>query len=164
MSQKPRPPALDPATIKPVTGTNYPPPHDRHCDVRERRALGDAFGLSQFGVNLTRLPAGGWSAQRHWHEREDELVYVLEGEVILVTDAGRQVLRAGMAAGFPANAGNGHHLVNESGRDAVYLEIGTRSTDETVDYPDIDMRLERRAGKRTFLHRDGTPYPPRRAT
>lgn len=157
-----KPPAVDPATIRAVTGTNYPPPHDRNCDVRERRALGDAVGLTQFGVNLTRLPPGGWSAQRHWHENEDELVYVLEGEVTLVTNEGRQTLGAGMAAGFPANSGNGHHLVNESGAVAVYLEIGSRARDETVDYPDIDMRLERRAGQRAFLHRDGTPYPPRR--
>lgn len=155
-------PALDPASLKAAIGTNYPEPHDAPCTTRERRALGDALGLSQFGVNLTRLPPGGWSAQRHWHANEDELIYVLEGVVTLVTDEGRQILGAGMVAGFPAGSGNGHHLVNEGSAPALYLEIGTRSRDETVEYPDIDMRLERRAGARAFVHRDGTPYPGRR--
>jgi uncharacterized cupin superfamily protein len=119
---------IDPATLQKTVGTFYPPPYDEPCRARERTRLGDPAGLTQFGVNLLRLPPGAWSSQRHWHTGEDEFVYVLSGEVVLVTDEGEEVLRAGDAAGFPANEGNGHCLQNRSDKDAQLLEVGTRQT------------------------------------
>ncbi len=140
------------------TGTGYPPAFDAPCAARVKRRLGDAFGLRDFGVNLVVLPPGTWSSQRHWHSAEDEFVYVLEGEPTLVTDAGRQPMQPGMCAGFPAASGNGHHLVNETSEPVTYLEVGSRRDEDDVDYPDIDMRIERRGRDGTFAHRDGTPY------
>src|SRR5579875_397359 len=127
----------------PVTaGTRYPPPHDAPCRERKRFRLGDAAGLTQFGVNLLRLPPGVWSSQRHWHSAEDEFVYVLEGEVVLVSEAGEEVLRAGDCAGFKAGERDGHQLQNRAGTDAVLLEIGSRNPDrDSVDYPDIDLTI-----------------------
>ena len=119
--------------------------------------LGDAAGLTQFGVNRLRLPPGAWSSQRHWHSAEDEFVCVLAGEVVLVTDAGEEVLRAGDCAGFAAGVPNGHHLQNRGTEDAILLEVGSRRPDaDAVDYPGIDLVLE--AGDRAYRHRDGTPY------
>ena len=146
---------IDIAALSPVVGTLYPPPFDQPCRARERIKLGDAAGLSQFGVNLLRLPPGAWSSQRHWHTREDEFVYVLSGEVVLVTDSGEEVLRAGDAAGFPAGDTNGHCLQNRSSADAQVLEIGSRVPDETAHYSDIDMVAHRSV----YTRRDGTPYP-----
>lgn len=146
-----------------LVGSRYPPPYDVPCRDRVRRRLGDAAGLTQFGVNLLRLPAGTWSSQRHWHSGEDELVYVLEGEVVLVCDDGEELLRAGDAAGFKAGERVGHHLQNRSARDALLLEVGTRSASpeaELVDYPDIDMQV--REGR--YVHRDGRPYAQSPAT
>jgi uncharacterized cupin superfamily protein len=117
--------------------------------------LGDVFGLSQFGVNLLELPPGAWSSQRHWHERQDEFVYVLEGEATLVTDAGETTLVAGMVAGFPANSGNGHHIVNRSGTVARLLEIGTRTREETAHYSDIDMVYREDAKGEGYFTADG---------
>jgi uncharacterized cupin superfamily protein len=139
-------------------GTDYPPPYNQPCLHRGRRALGDVFGLSQFGVNLMELPPGAWSSQRHWHEREDEFVYVLEGEVDLVTDAGSTTLSAGMVAGFRAGEPNGHHLVNRSDRVARLLEVGTRSNAETAHYADIDMLYNEVGVPEGYYHRDGSPY------
>ena len=140
-----------------ITGSRYPPPFDGPCAARARQRVGDAAGLTDFGVNLMRLPAGTWSSQRHWHSAEDEFVYVLEGEVVLVTDAGEEMLRAGDCAGFKAGIMDGHHLQNRSQRDAVVLEIGSRKEAEDEGaYPDIDLRfLKGRAG---FARKDGTPY------
>ena len=133
-----------------------PPPYDAPCRQRLRHALGEAAGLTQFGINLHRLAPGGWSSQRHWHTAEDEFVWVLEGEVVLVTDSGEQVLRAGDCAGFPAGEADGHHLQNRSENPALILEIGSRRpADDTVHYPDIDL-LWTEAGGET--RRDGTPY------
>ena len=142
-------------------GCGYPPPYDAPCQGRIRQRLGDAAGLSDFGVNLLRLPPGTWSSQRHWHSAEDEFTYVLEGEVVLVTDAGEEVLRAGDCAGFKAGIRDGHHLQNRAGRDAVLLEIGSRKiADDEGEYPDIDLRfLKNDAG---YAHMDGTPYPAKR--
>jgi uncharacterized cupin superfamily protein len=140
------------------SGTSYPPPFDAPCAARLKRALGDAFGLGDFGVNLVVLPPGTWSSQRHWHSAEDEFVYILEGEPTLVTDTGRQLLKPGMCAGFPANGGDGHHLANETAAPVTYLEVGSRRSEDNVDYPDIDMRIERRGRGGTFMRRDGTPY------
>ena len=138
-----------------VAGTTYPSPYDEPCRRRFRRKLGDAAGLTQFGVNLQRLPPGGWSSQRHWHSAEDEFVWVVEGEVVLVTDAGEEVLRAGDCAGFKAGDPDGHHLQNRSGRDALLLEVGTRSSGDVSTYPGIDLI----ATDEGDLHLDGTPYP-----
>ncbi len=152
-------PAIDPETVEVGTGANYPAPFKAGVEAREKRALGDALGLGQFGVNLVRLKPGVMSSQRHWHSHEDEFVIVLEGELALVTEAGEQTLGAGMAAGFPAASGDGHQLINRSDADAVYLEVGSRDeANDDVDYPDIDMIRRTRDGQRVFLHKDGTPY------
>ncbi len=162
MTQPPqalKPPALDPATLPVKTGSDYPKPFKAAVAGRERRALGDALGLENFGVNFTRLPPGNASSQRHWHSRQDEFVYIVEGEVVLVTDAGEQVLTAGMVAGFPANSGDGHQLINRSERDALYLEVGDRTSGDQCDYPDIDMLVRWIDGAEKYVHKDGTPYP-----
>jgi len=155
-------PALDPATVAPRHGSGYPAPYSEAVAKREKRALGDALGLSHFGVNLVRLPPGTASAQRHWHSAEDEFVYILEGEVELVTDAGSQRLTPGMAAGFPAGRPDGHHLVNRSAQDVLYLEVGDRQAGDEVDYPGIDLRMLSRNGRDFYAHKDGTPWeaPP----
>jgi len=157
---------IDAATLEVVIGSLYPPPYDQPCRNRERRRLGDAAGLKQFGVNLMRLPPGSWSSQRHWHSREDEFVYVLAGEVTLVTDAGAEVLRAGDAAGFRAGDPDGHTLQNRSAADVLVLEVGTRAIAEDVTtYPGIDLMAPAGGVPTTFTHQDGTPYPniPRRS-
>jgi uncharacterized cupin superfamily protein len=148
---------IDVSQAATVTGSTYPSPHDAPCVSRFRRRVGEAANLTQFGVNLTRLPPGCWSSQRHWHTAEDEFVFVVEGEVVLVTDSGEERLRAGDCAGFKAGVSDGHHLQNRSDRDALVLEIGARRTSEDeVFYSDIDLRaLKGRAG---FAHKDGTPY------
>ncbi len=156
---------IDAATLEVVIGSLYPPPYDQPCRKRERRRLGDAAGLKQFGVNLMRLPPGSWSSQRHWHSHEDEFVYVLAGEVTLVTDAGAEVLRAGDAAGFRAGDPDGHTLQNRSAADALVLEVGTRARSEDVTtYPGIDLMAPAGGVPATFTHQDGAPYPniPRR--
>lgn len=147
---------IDVTALSAVVGTLYPPPFDEPCRARERRRLADAAGLTQFGVNLLRLPPGGWSSQRHWHSKEDEFVYVLSGELVLVTDAGEEVLRAGDCAGFRAGDPDGHCLQNRGIADAVALEIGSRMPGESATYSDIDMKAESGVG---YVHKDGTPYP-----
>ena len=139
-------------------GTNYPPPYDAPCADRIRQRLALAADLTQFGVNRLTLKPGVWSSQRHWHSHEEEFVFVVSGEVVLVTDAGEQVLRAGDCAGFKAGVADGHHLVNRSDSDAVLLEIGTNSEDDLCTYPDIDLLA---VPDRGYVHRDGTPYPPK---
>jgi uncharacterized cupin superfamily protein len=151
-------PALDPASVKERVGTAYPPPLDAPVKARRKRALGDAAGLTHFGVNLVELPPGCWSSQRHWHVREDEFVYVLEGELVLVTDGGEQVLGPGMAAGFPAGKAEGHKLENRGAAKAVYLEVGDRAATEEVTYTDSDMHLVRDEGGRRVTRKDGTAY------
>jgi uncharacterized cupin superfamily protein len=151
---------IDSNEVTAVTGSRYPVPFDAPCAARIRRRLGDAAELTDFGVNLLRLPPGSWSSQRHWHSAEDEFVYILEGEVVLVTDAGEEILRSGDSAGFKAGVKNGHHLQNRSTRDAVALEIGSRKADhDEGEYPDIDLRFLK--GRGGFAHRDGAPYPKR---
>lgn len=159
MSSRPMIPAVDPATVAARRTSTYPREFRGEVAGRAKRALGDAVGLTRYGVNLVELPPGAWSSQRHWHSDEDEFVYVVSGEVTLVTDGGRQVLGAGMAAGFPAGRADGHHLVNEGDTPAVFLEVGNRSDADAVEYPDIDLRLSSRADGHEFLHRDGRPYP-----
>lgn len=145
-------------TAPQTLGSRYPAPFDVPCQLRARHRLGDAAGLTQFGVNLLRLVPGSWSSQRHWHTAEDEFIHVVAGEVVLVTDDGEETLVAGDCAGFKAGEPNGHHLQNRSGNEAVVLEIGTRNpqVDEAF-YPDIDLHaLKGRAG---YARKDGTPYP-----
>ena len=158
MVQDTAPPALDPMSLEPDTGSDYPAPYREAVAGRARRALGDRFGLTQFGVNLTRLAPGAMSAQRHWHSHEDEFVYLLEGELVLVTDAGETTLRAGTCAGFRASSGDGHHLINRSGEDAILLEIGSRRPDDEVVYSDIDMEYRRTPEGHRFFRKSGEPY------
>ncbi len=153
-----KPAALDAREVPVHAGTDYPAPYDAAVMAREKRALGDAFGLGQFGVNLVRLPPGCWSSQRHWHGREDEFLYVLEGEPTLLTDAGEQLLRPGMVAGFPAGRADGHHLINNTDADVFYLEVGTRDPQDECHYPDIDLAFKLIAGAPAYVHADGTPY------
>jgi uncharacterized cupin superfamily protein len=149
-------PKIDIAAVPQRKGSGYPSPFDQPCATRIRRRLGDAGGLKDFGVNLMTLPPGAWSSQRHWHSHEDELVYVVEGEVTLVEDQGRTLLRAGECAAFPKSSGNGHHLINESSGVAVYLEVGSRHPDDLTTCSDIDLKSANSDGR--FVHKNGTPY------
>ncbi len=159
MDQPKYPTALIAAALPARTKSIYPEPFASRIVGREKRALGDPFGLTGFGVNLTRLAPGAISALRHAHSREDELVYVLEGQPTLVTDAGETLLSPGMVAGFKAGTGDGHHLVNRTNRDVVYLEVGDRTAGDAAEYPDDDLRaLPDPKGGRKFVHKDGTPY------
>jgi uncharacterized cupin superfamily protein len=151
-------PKIDIAAIAVDSRTGYPPPYDRVVVGRERKRLGNAAGLDQFGVNLTVLKPGAASALRHWHEKEDELVYVLEGELVLIEDAGETILKAGDAAGFKADSKNGHHLINRTPRDAVYIEVGTRSKHERVIYPEADLMVIRDDKGARYTHKNGDPY------
>ncbi len=137
----------------------YPEPFASRMGGREKRPLGDLFGLTNYGVNLTRLAPGGVSALRHAHSRQDELIYILEGKPTLITNAGETSLRPGMCAGFKAGTGDGHHMVNRTESDVSYLEIGDRSTGDIVNYPDDDMKFVVGAdGKRRFVRKDGSAY------
>jgi uncharacterized cupin superfamily protein len=151
-------PAVDPATLPARRSSGYPDPFRAAVEGLSKRALGDAFGLSQFGANLVEMPPDCWSSQRHWHSHEDEFVYVVSGELTLVTDAGEQLMRAGMVAGFKAGRADGHHLINRSDQPAVYLEIGTRIAEDEAVYSDIDMELRRRPEGHVFVHKNGEPY------
>lgn len=145
------------ATARPFR-TNYPEPFSSRMAGRDKRPLGDLFGLTNFGVNITHLAPGGSSALRHAHTKQDEFVYILEGRPTLVTDAGGTALEAGMCAGFKAGTGDAHHLVNETGHEVVYLEIGDRAAGDAVDYPDDDLAVVTVDGRRRMAHKDGTPY------
>jgi uncharacterized cupin superfamily protein len=151
-------PKIDIPNLAVDNSSAYPEPHRQAVLGRFRKRLGNAVGLTQFGVNLTTLEPGAWSSQRHWHETEDELVYVLEGEVVLREDGGETVLRPGDAAGWKANTPDGHCLINRTDRDAVFLEIGTRSPKERAFYSDIDMKVERDASGARYTHKSGEPY------
>ena len=153
-------PALDPRSVTARSRSGYPEPYRSRVLPREKRALGDALGLTHIGINQTTLMPGKESSMRHWHTHEDEFVYVLEGEVVLVTGAGEQRLTAGMCAGFPAGSQDGHQLVNRSGRPAVYLEVSNRDAQDVGHYSEAEVDLvwnppHKRGG---FTRRDGTPY------
>ena len=152
-------PKIDIVRVPERKGTGYPPRFNAPCAERIRQRLGDAGGLKDFGVNLMRLPPGNWSSQRHWHSHEDEFVYVLEGELTLIEDGGETILRAGDCAAFAKGTGNGHHMINRSGKMAVYLEMGSRQPDDVITCSDIDMMSPNRDGR--FLHKDGRPYEGR---
>jgi uncharacterized cupin superfamily protein len=141
------------------TSSGYPEPFRSQVTPREKRALGDAFGLTRIGVNMTTLMPGTASSMRHWHRREDELVYILEGEVVLVTDAGEETLSAGMTAGFAAGNANAHHLINRSSQPVRYLEISNRDLADSVCYTDVDLAAEKDSeGRWFYTHKDGTKY------
>jgi uncharacterized cupin superfamily protein len=152
-------PKIDIAKAVVRTKGVYPQPYTASTDGREKAALGNVAGLTQFGVNLTLLKPGAASALRHWHEQEDEFIYVLDGEVVLVEEGTETVLRPGDCAGFKAGTSNGHQLINKSQDNARYLEMGTRAASERCHYPDADLVMERNAGGMRFLHRSGEPYP-----
>lgn len=154
-----KPPALDPGTVTARTSSGYPEPYRSRVLPREKRALGDALGLTKVGINLTTLPPGKESAMRHWHTKEDEFIFVIEGEVVLTTDEGEQVLRAGMCAGFPAGSKNAHQLTNRSQSPARYLEMSNRDPHDTAAYPDVDLvYLKDATGKAMFTRKDGTKF------
>ena len=154
-----KPPALDPAGLSPRSSSSYPEPYRSRVLPRETRALGDPLGLTKIGVNLTMLAPGKESSMRHFHTREDELVFVLEGEVVLRTDEGEQILTAGMCAGFPAGSTNGHQLVNRSDRTARYLEISNRDPEDRAEYPDVDLAYRKAPdGSAVFTRKDGERY------
>jgi uncharacterized cupin superfamily protein len=138
------------------TGSDYPSPYDQPVAARVRQRLGEAGGLTQFGVNRITLPPGCWSGQRHWHSLEDEFVFVIEGEVMLVTNEGEQLLRAGDCAAFPAGRPNGHQLINRSAAPAACLEVGSRNAADRVVYSDIDLLFD--GARDAYTHKDGTPY------
>jgi uncharacterized cupin superfamily protein len=153
-----RAPALDPNDVEPRTHSGYPEPFRSRVLPREKRPLGDALALTKFGVNLTTLPPGRESSMRHWHSHEEEFVYVLEGELVLRTDAGEQTLVAGTCAGFPAGSGDAHQFVNRGSVPAVYLEIGTRDPADSVVYPDVDLLWNAPGQPHRYARRDGSPY------
>ena len=139
--------------------SNYPEPFASRMAGREKRVLGNLFGLRNFGVNLTRLSPGAVSSLHHKHTRQDEFIWIVQGEPTLITDAAEVVLRPGMCAGFPAN-GTAHHLENRTEGDVLYLEIGDRGAGDAVDYPKDDLQLVWRPdeGRLGFAHKDGSPY------
>jgi uncharacterized cupin superfamily protein len=138
--------------------SNYPEPFASRVAGREKRPLGDIFGLTNFGVNLTRLAPAAASSVRHAHSKQDEFVYILQGTPTLVTNDGETLLSPGMCAGFKAGTGDAHHLINRTGEDVVYLEIGDRTDGDAGTYPDDDLQVVMVEGKWRFTHKDGTPY------
>ena len=160
MSEQKRPAAIEAAAVAAkATKSIYPEVFHPRVSKREKRALGDFFGLTVFGVNLTRILPGGMSALRHAHSRNDEFVYIVQGEATLVTNAGETKLTPGMCAGFKAGTGDAHHLVNRTDQDVLYLEVGDRLGGDEVDYPDDDIvAVKSPEGKRSFFRKDGTPY------
>jgi uncharacterized cupin superfamily protein len=153
-------PALDAKAVEAVSQCGYPEPYRSLVLPREKRRLGDALGLTKIGINRTTLVPGKMSAMRHWHTAEDEFVYVIEGEVVLRTSAGEQVLRAGMCAGFPAGVEDGHQLINRSEHPAVYLEVSNRDAEDTAYYSDADVDLIANPphARGRMTRKDGTPY------
>ena len=149
-----------PADVSDSNASSYPEPYREAQRKRYNRRLADHAGLTNYGVNFVRVLPGGKSSARHAHSKQDEFVYVLEGEFVLVTDAGRQTVGPGTCIGFPAGTGDGHHFLNLTSEDAVFLVVGDRTAGDEVTYPDIDLALKAGPdGVRGFLHKDGTPYP-----
>lgn len=155
---------LPPATpfraeaAKALRGSSYPQAYQPFVNERIKRQIGDIAGINQFGVNLVHLPSGAWSSQRHWHTTEDEFIYILSGELMLITEAGEKVMKPGDCAGFKAGNPNGHHLINKTLTTGTYLEIGTRMDDGVTDYPDIDMKNIKIKGQVSYVNRKGEPY------
>lgn len=155
---KQKPSAIRARDLEPRMSSVYPPEFAKAVAGREKRAVGDHFGLDQYGVNQVTLPPGVASSQRHWHAREDEFIYVLDGEITLVDDTGEHKLTPGMCAGFKAGVANGHCLINRSKTDAIYLEVGSRYADEEAYYSDVDLKGVKRAGKFVFTRKDGSTF------
>lgn len=156
-------PKIDITQVQSYKGSSYPPPFDEPCREREALRLGLAAGLTQFGVNIMTLKPGVWASQRHWHAHEDEFVYVISGELVLIEDEGETILHPGDCAAWPAGVRNGHHLINRGDAVASFLVVGTRRVDDWGEYPDIDLCFnpDRYSGNRQgpgFTHKDGTPY------
>jgi uncharacterized cupin superfamily protein len=151
-------PALDPMTLEPRTGSGYPEPYRSRCLPREKRPLGNALGLTRIGINHTILPPGKESSMRHWHTHEEEFIFVLSGEVVLVTDGGEQVLGPGMCAGFPLGTSDGHQLVNRGSVPAVYLEISNRDAADRAFYPDVDLMYQGADAAVKFTRKDGSEF------
>jgi uncharacterized cupin superfamily protein len=149
-------PKIDVKSVFERKGSAYPAPFDQIAQGRVRQRLGDAGGITQFGVNLLQLLPGAASSQRHWHSGEDEFVYVISGEVTLITNTGEEVLRSGDCAAFPKGVADGHQLINKSAAIAICLEIGTRTGEDVCTYSDIDMMIDSKVGR--YTHKDGTPY------
>lgn len=149
---------VDPSSLTEESGTPYPSPYDELVRGRHRRRLSPALGLSSYGVNIVRIEPGAMSSARHFHSKQDEFVYVLEGEATLITDEGETTLKAGMAAGFPAGNPNAHTIANRSDADVLVMEVGDRPVEEDVTYPDIDMSNAVRGGKPHFTKKDGSPF------
>jgi uncharacterized cupin superfamily protein len=158
MASNLKPPALDPMTLVGEERQPYPAPYNAELKGKTRCAIGDLLGLTKIGVGLTELAPGAVSALRHWHAEEDEFVYVVSGELTLVTNDGAQLLKAGMVAGFPAGKADGHRFENRGTVKGSYIEISNRAAKEHVRYPDSDLQLVREGGARNWLHRDGKPY------
>lgn len=157
---KPVAPAFDPTDVPANSGTGYPEPYKAKVfGKRHKRKLGDTAGITRFGVNVVVIEPGAVSSMRHWHDNQDEFIYVLEGEITLATNAGRQRLKPGQFAGFPAGKADGHQLINETDRPVKYLEVGDRTGPDQVAYPDVDLAAHSADGvKFTFTRKDGTPY------
>ena len=156
---KPMLPAFDPADVAESNATTYPEPLRAPNQKRYNRRLGNHAGLKNFGVNLTRILPGGQSSYRHAHTRQDEFIYVLEGEVVMETNAGSQILRPGMCAGFPAGTGDAHRFVNRTTADVVLLVVGDRSADDEIAYPDVDLQAKLGGdGRYVFSRKSGLPY------
>jgi uncharacterized cupin superfamily protein len=151
-------PAVNSLEVEAICRSGYPEPYYSRVMPREKRPLGDEFGLQKIGVNRTTLPPGKESSMRHWHTHEDEFVFVLEGEVVLRTSAGEQLLTAGCCAGFPAGVSDGHQLINRSTRPAVYLEVSNRDAEDGAYYSDPDVDMVVKPPGRTMTRRDGTPF------
>lgn len=151
-------PKVDIGKIAIDTSTGYPPPFNKVVEGRSRKRLGRAAGLTHFGVNICTLKPGAASSQRHWHENEDEFVYVLEGEVVLREDGGETVLKPGEAAAWKAGVPNGHCLINRSDRNAVFIEVGTRASTERAHYSEIDMMVIRDEKGARYTKKNGEPY------
>ena len=149
---------IDPRELEPHASSGYPEHFAKQVLPREKRALGDAAGLTKIGINLTTLWPGAASSMRHWHTHEDELIYLLEGELVLVTDSGERPLRAGQCAGFPAGHRDGHQLVNRGTKPAVYLEISNRDAADAAQYPDVDLVWNAPENPGAYSHKDGSKY------
>lgn len=151
-------PALDPMTLEPRTGSGYPEPYRSRCLPREKRQLGNALGLTKIGINHTVLGPGKESSMRHWHTHEEEFIYVLSGELVLITDSGEQTLVPGMCAGFPLGSSDGHQLVNRGAEPAVYLEVSNRDSLDKAHYPDVDMMYHGAGAAVMFTRKDGSKF------
>lgn len=152
------PAVVDATQVPKVSGSKYPQQYAEAVQGRARAVLGNLFGLNQFGVNMVTLAPGSWSSHRHWHEGEDEFIYILEGEVLLTDDAGDHLMTAGQCAGFKAGNGNGHHLRNVGLKPVTYLEMGTRLQDDRAHYSDVDMQAVKAGGQFRFLRKDGSEF------